>query len=344
MKRVIRQVKSHVRDVAGEGLRLSGLSSPAIWGAGRLTIVTFHRVLPPSLLAQYPMPGIAVTPDELDYFLRVYRHHYTVGTLHDMAGRHAAGERPRKPLLAVTFDDGQIDNYLFARPVLQAHGIKASFYVVTTAADANEMLWHDRMAFAVRSALATRRLGLSEWLADLGVPTGSEDLAAAAVAQAKQLTPAQRESRLHALDRLSGGIGRPEWDGMMNWEHLRQLQREGHEIGSHSQTHPILPLVEEQVLRAEILGSKARLEEQLDHEVTSFCYPNGDHDSRVVAEVCKAGYRYAVTTAYGLNPMGAPPFTMRRIDIQGRYGRNLKGDWASGALLMRLSGRLPGMC
>lgn len=343
MKRVLGKVKSHVRDAAGESLRVSGLTSPAIWGRGRLTIVTFHRVLPPSLLAQYPMPGIAVTPDELDYFLRVFRQHYVVGSLRDMADRHAAGGRADKPLLAVTFDDGQLDNYLFARPVLQAHGVKASFYVVAAAADANEILWHDRMAFAIRAAVAARRDGLAQWLAELGVSSDAEDPAMAAVAQAKRLTPAQREARQQTLDQLCGGEVRPDWDGMMNWDHLRQMQREGHEIGSHSHSHPILPLVDDEGLQNEIMGSKTRLEQQLGREVVSFCYPNGDHDARVVAAVRTAGYRYAVTTTYGLNSRGADVCTMRRIDIQGRYGRNLKGDWASGALLMRLSGRLPGM-
>ena len=66
MKPALRTIKSFVRDTVGETLRVSGLSSPALWANDRLTIVTFHRVLPPALLSGYPLPAIAVTPDELD--------------------------------------------------------------------------------------------------------------------------------------------------------------------------------------------------------------------------------------------------------------------------------------
>ncbi|MEZ5664499.1 MAG: polysaccharide deacetylase family protein [Burkholderiaceae bacterium] len=341
--RALRKVKSHVRDVAGEGLRMAGLTSPTLWARGKLSVVTFHRVLPPSLLAKYPIPGIAVTPDELDHFLRVFQKHYTVGPLSEMARRHGNGDVPAKPLLAVTFDDGQLDNFLFARPVLQARGVRASFYVVSDAADANRMLWPDRMAFAVRSAMEAGDIGLASWLDDMGVTADAADLPLAAVTQAKNLTPGERNRRLDELELLVGDRARPEWDGMMNWQQLRTLRIEGHEIGSHSASHPILPLVDDADLAHEVRSSKNHIEAQIGHEVRSFCYPNGDHDERVIEQVRRAGYDNAVTTRYGLNDGDASPYDLRRVDLQGRYGRNVKGQFSSGSLLIRMAGLLPGM-
>ena len=138
---------------------LTGLSSPALWARDQLTIVTFHRVLPPTMLAGYPLPAIAVTPEELDYFVGVFQKHYTVGSLHAMMQLQASGSHAGKPLLAITFDDGQIDNYLFARSVLQSREVRASFFVVSAAADDGEPLWHDRMAFAIHHALAQESAG-----------------------------------------------------------------------------------------------------------------------------------------------------------------------------------------
>jgi hypothetical protein len=76
--------------------------------------------------------------------------------------------------------------------------------------------------------------------------------------------------------------------------------------------------------------------------VHSFCYPNGDFDERVLSAVRKAGYLHAVSTRYGLNAADAGAFALRRIDIQGRFGRNARGKLASGAFMMRMSGMLPG--
>ncbi len=342
MKQRIKNIKSRLRDIVGEGLHVSGLASPQLWARNKLTIVTFHRVLPPDLLAEYPTPEIVVTPDELDHFVRVLRRHYAVGNLHEMSLRYQAGEASDKPLLAITFDDGQADNHRFARPVLQTHGVKASFFVVTEAIEGNEALWPDRMAYAIQRALDRSASGLREWLLGMGATPGAKDLPNAAVALAKRLTPEERDQRLHDLEKLVGGQVRPAWDGMMSWDQLRDLQREGHEIGSHSASHPILPLVPDTALDQEIEGSRATLEQRLDQTVRSFCYPNGDHDERVIQAVRKAGYQHGVSTQYGLNSADSEPLALRRVDIQGRFGRNTKGGFSSGPLMLRLSGLLPG--
>jgi peptidoglycan/xylan/chitin deacetylase (PgdA/CDA1 family) len=342
MKPAIRTIKSFVRDTVGETLRVSGLSSPALWANDRLTIVTFHRVLPPALLSGYPLPAIAVTPEELDHFVAVFQKHYTVGSLHAMMQLQASGGHVGKPLLAITFDDGQLDNFLFARPVLQSRGVQASFFVVSAAADDGELLWHDRMAFALHHALARECAGLDHWLKELGIGLGDTNLVAAAVMAAKRLTPAERALLIGRLEQLAGKPARPEWDGMMNRDHILQILGEGHEIGSHSSNHPILPLVDDDTLCDEVAGSRQRLEALVQQPVMSFCYPNGDHDDRVVLAVKQAGYTQAVTTRYGVNRRHTSPWTMRRIDLQGRYGRDSRGQFVEGALLVRLSGRMPG--
>lgn len=342
MNTAVRRIKSYVRDAVGETLRVAGLSSPALWAKDQLTIVTFHRVLPPALLSGYPLPAIAVTPEELDHFVGVFQKHYTVGSLHAMMQLQASGSHAGKPLLAITFDDGQLDNHLFARPVLKARGVRASFFVVSAAADDGELLWHDRMAFALHHALAQRCPGLDHWLMELGISTMRPDQVSSAVTAAKQLTPSERTSLIRRLEQLAGRPERPEWDGMMNRDQIRQMWEDGHEIGSHSSTHPILPLVGDDTLCDEVAGSRQRLEELVQQPVMSFCYPNGDHDDRVVLAVTQAGYAQAVTTRYGINHRDAAPWTMQRIDLQGRYGRDRRGRFVEGALLMRLSGRMPG--
>lgn len=342
MRPALRTIKSYVRDTAGEGLRVTGLSSPALWANDSLTVVTFHRVLPAAMLANYPLPAIAVTPEELDHFVGVFQKHYTVGSLTDMVHLHRSGSHDGKPLLAITFDDGQIDNYLFARPVLQSRGVRASFFVVSGAADDGELLWHDRIAFAIHHALAREPAGLDHWLQDLGIGDWESAPVAPAVTAAKALTPAERASLIQRLEQLAGKPPRPDWDGMMNWTHIRRMQEDGHEIGSHSASHPILPLVDDDTLTGEVSGSRKRLEEQLQQTIGSFCYPNGDHDERVEQAVRLAGYAQAVTTSYGINRRQAPAWTLRRIDLQGRFGRDSRGRFAEGALLVRLSGRMPG--
>jgi peptidoglycan/xylan/chitin deacetylase (PgdA/CDA1 family) len=231
---LVSYLKPKVRDLGAALLHRSTLLDPARLARDKLTIATFHRVLPERELIDYPMPGISVTPEELDWLLALFTKHYTVGTLGEMATRFTLGDRPDKPLLAITFDDGQRDNYRHARPILAAYGAHASFFVVADATEHNETLWHDRVAYALANALRAERVEANAFLARLGVAAHAADLVHACVARIKLMTPEQRDDTLAELEAIAGGPQRPEWDGMMSWDELKQMHSDGHEIGSHS--------------------------------------------------------------------------------------------------------------
>ena len=99
---------------------------------------------------------------------------------------------------------------------------------------------------------------------------------------------------------------------LMTPDAARRLIAEGFEVGSHSWTHPILPSLEADELDREIIDSKGYLEELLSHEVTSFCYPNGDNDERCIERAEAAGYDCAVSMACGANLIG----TSRRFQLK----------------------------
>jgi peptidoglycan/xylan/chitin deacetylase (PgdA/CDA1 family) len=329
-------VRALVRDLAASLLYGVGLTRPRRAAAGRAVIVTFHRVLLPSELADYPSPEIAVTPDELGWFLGFFRGHYRCGTLRDTMRRFH--EDPGRPLLAITFDDGQRDNHRHARPVLAAHGVHASFFVVARSAEHGEPLWHDRLGYGLRAWLDRARPQAAAWIRGIG----ASDLGGA-IQRTKALDPAGIATRVAEVEAALGGSAVPAWDGMMGWDELRELAAEGHEVGSHSLSHPILPLCNDLELGDEIAGSRRALEAALGTGVDSFCYPNGDHDDRVAAAVAAAGYRYAVTTSWGRVDRGSSPFRLRRCDIQGATARASTGALSTARLAWRLSGLHPGL-
>ena len=135
----------------------------------------------------------------------------------------------------------------------------------------------------------------------------------------------------------------PAWDGMMTWRQLRELAERGHEIGCHSYTHPILVHCDDQQLEREIVASRRRLEEELGVEVRSFCYPNGDHDSRVVSAVRRGGYELAVTTRWGSNGPTAEAFSLRRHDMVTENSLDRHGRLSAPRVAMRMAGFVRGV-
>ena len=312
-----RRIKNRVRDTLAWGLLRSGGSDPARQ-RDRLTIATFHRVLPSELRERYPYPGLAVTPEELDFFLTFFRARYTCGPLADVWERFELGEQPERPFLALTFDDGQRDNVDHALPVLRRHELRASFYLPAALIDEGASIWHDRAGFALRA---------------LGEPPSRIDARTEAL---KALSPAAREAEVSWLARLSGAEP-PPWARLMSWDDARELAREGHEIGSHSLRHPLLPQCDDGRLRAELVESKAWIEARIGRPVETFCYPNGDADERVAAATGAAGYRCAVTTTWGTNDRRSAPFLLRRCDMHPVHARGDDGLLSPARLQLRLS-------
>jgi peptidoglycan/xylan/chitin deacetylase (PgdA/CDA1 family) len=327
-----------IRDVGASALHWSGWSDPRRRLNGKLSIATFHRVLTESERKEYPLPGLAVTPEELAIVLASLAERFTCTTLADAAKRWAAGIEPERPLLALTFDDGQRDNLTRAAPVLDTLGLKATFFVVSSAAQSGTNLWHDRLVFGLTRASARQPEALHALLAELRPSsTASLDLAAL-VELAKTRFPgaAPREAWIARLEAAAGGPWRPGWDGMLDFADLRSLRQAGHEIGSHSLSHPLLPQCSDEELEREITGSKRDLERESGGSVSSFCYPNGSWNSRVLAGVRRAGYDCAVTTQHGWNGPGAEILALSRCDLSYVYCVDRAGRFSPARLAWRL--------
>lgn len=74
---------------------------------------------------------------------------------------------------------------------------------------------------------------------------------------------------------------------------LRQAVAAGHEVASHSMTHPQpFRTLSDGQLSAELADSRARLAEVTQTEIGGFRAPAWDVDARVLAAVHDAGYRY----------------------------------------------------
>jgi len=244
----------------------------------------------------------------------------------------------------MTFDDGYRDNHCYAAPILAERGLRATFFVITDLVGSPLAPWYDRLvrgwARSVRlpggpptDAMKLlrpddlRRCRLS------GPPTPRQ-----VVSQAKSLPPSVRAELLRRVESHAGPDEAQDVDQIMGWSELSSLAAAGHEIGSHSATHPILTQLDEPALMHEIHGSRSCLAERLGKPVVSFCYPNGDLDDRVVQAVSSAGYRYAVTTRSAINTPGANPHRLARRFIDQDRLSSLGGAPSATLFQAELSG------
>ncbi len=95
---------------------------------------------------------------------------------------------------------------------------------------------------------------------------------------------------------------------------LIRLRTLGFELGSHGMQHEPLVGDDEDLVRAEIVGSKVLLEERLGVTVDSFAYPYGAAPSAAAARLVRHTYKAACTTALAEATVESDPLELPRID------------------------------
>ena len=292
---------------------LMSLASPG-GRQGRLSTLIFHRVLPvPDPL--FPDEMDAGRFDELCGWLRQW---FNVLPLHEACLRLRDQSLPARAL-AITFDDGYADNHDVAMPILQRHGLCATFFVATGFLDGGRM-WNDTLIEAVRSTTAAVLHPTDSGIAGLNaLPLTSlaerRDAVRALLRACKYMAVAEREEATLALARAAG-VQLPQ-DLMMRSAQVQALHRAGMGVGGHTVNHPILARLELAQARAEMATGKARLEEIIQAPVALFAYPNGQPGQDYLADHARLardiGFEFAVTTAWGAGSSGADPYQIPRF-------------------------------
>ncbi|MEN9360179.1 MAG: hypothetical protein RL095_1714 [Verrucomicrobiota bacterium] len=107
-----------------------------------------------------------------------------------------------------------------------------------------------------------------------------------------------------------------EKSGYMCWPQLEDLVAAGHEIQSHSWSHPHLGKIPADLARVEMESSRRAIEEQLGITVTSLAYPFGDHNPEVRKMAESAGYTTAVSCYAGVTQSEKTRMHLQRITVQ----------------------------
>jgi peptidoglycan/xylan/chitin deacetylase (PgdA/CDA1 family) len=147
---------------------------------------------------------------------------------------------------------------------------------------------------------------------------GLEPLAANGF-RAIQFIVAGRIGQLDEWNRADGEVLAP----LMDAAQIKDWLAAGHQIGSHTLTHPFLTQLSPAMAREEISASKKKLEDLFGVAIKHFCYPYGDWNEHAQDLVSEAGYRTACTIGFGVNTLETPPHELLRVTARYRT-RNLR--------------------
>lgn len=261
--------------------------------------------------------GTAISTKLFEEQMRFVARHYRVVTL-DEAVKHLVDAASAETVLAITFDDGYQDNYRYAFPILRRYGLPATIFLTTGGLDSREPLWFEELGDAIKN---TSREFVD---IEIDVPrrfltrTASERLEAntGIYGLLRKLPDTDRRRWLEDILRQLGASRDGKWvDRMLTWDQVREMKRHGIDFGGHTVTHPFLSKVTPEQAAWEVSECKRRIEDEVQGGVSFFAYPSGRDED--IAEwnrdtLCRAGYRGAVTTKWGMNYQSVDRMDLRR--------------------------------
>lgn len=228
---------------------------------------------------------------------------------------------PRRSVI-VTFDDGYVNNLDIAVPILNATGVPGVFYVVSDSVDS------DRLPWFCRTYRAFNHTGLQIWKDSVSGESWSLQTEAhwrfarsLANRRCASLTGEEQEKMVAQIERELGIPCNPGVSGiMMSGKQLRRVVDAGHQIGSHTASHPNLAIIGKPELETELKQSREKLEEVMQREVVHFSYPNPvslykNWNDRTSVAIREAGYKTAVVSDSGTIQDDSNRFALRRIPV-----------------------------
>jgi len=222
----------------------------------------------------------------------------------------------------ITFDDGYLDNYEIAFPILRSHEAQGVFFLTTNMVGSCDVPWWDHIAYLVKTA-RKRRFQLrypSDLIVNLDEKGLTESLRT--ILWHYKLPGNSDPARfIRELEEESKGDKPPRTQRrFLNWDEAREMSRGGMTMGSHSHSHAMLSQLSTDQQREELTKSRAILKAQLGVETNTLAYPVGIRDSftnQTQKIAREAGYRAAFSFYGGTNlPGKTMPYDVRRIGIE----------------------------
>jgi peptidoglycan/xylan/chitin deacetylase (PgdA/CDA1 family) len=284
--------------------------------AGGTLVLLYHRVTD----LRCDPHGLAVRPDRFAAHCEILKKHCDVVRL--------CQANPSRRQVAITFDDGYVDNAGAARDILTAADLPATFFVTIGRVGQPGQAWWDRLAqifleSEITAGTIDLEIGRRRLWADIRSPAARERAHLAVFWRLRSLPQAEIESALSGIERQLGvrSFDR-ETHRWMTIAELRTLcDNESFDIGAHTLTHPFLPSIPVDQQWQEIHGSREAVEELLGTRSTLFSYPYGGPDAvgtNAMELVRKAGYTIACTTSGGI---------ARADSDRLLIPRNVVGNW-----------------
>jgi peptidoglycan/xylan/chitin deacetylase (PgdA/CDA1 family) len=202
-----------------------------------------------------------------------------------------------KPNVALTFDDGYRNNYLYAKPILEAAKVCGTFYITGLNTTADNILWADYLNIV--STLTEQIISIDgEKFAQRNGKYHSLDTGKNlySIIKDERANYEYKQLMMRAFFNIQDFRKNSEFDDywkLMSDEEIIQCGNSKYiEIGSHGFLHNNLGTISLDLATKEISDSKNYLENLTQKGIVSIGYPDGSYTRETLDAAEKIGFLY----------------------------------------------------
>ncbi|MBC8473955.1 MAG: polysaccharide deacetylase family protein [Candidatus Omnitrophica bacterium] len=274
-------------------------------GGPKLLIFTYHKISSDSSNHEY----LTVPEDIFEQQIRFIKTNFKPVSMSEGLRILRQGG-PSGIYAAINIDDGYMDNYLHAYPVLKKYNMPATIFLTTDYIGKEHVFWWDRVFNVKKERYETD--SINSMLMEKGEK--------------------ERESFIDELEKEHSVTEGPRPCAMLGWNEIREMNNGLISFGAHTKTHRNLCLLGDDEVRRELVDSKSIIEENLGQEVKEFAYPFGRLDGRIRRLTQEAGFKCARTTSGGLNTKDTDRFLLNWIGMDPIPKISLFSVWVASNL------------
>jgi len=304
--------------MAAEALRRTGVLAllESIRSRPGLLIITHHRV-GNAAATRFDRAIFSASADSLDQQLKYFNRHLNIVGGEELEAIATGQQKLTRMNVAITFDDGYLDDYRTTFDVLKSNNCTGSFFLVPEYVGTSTVPWWDEIAYLVRNTERSR-LTLTYPVPLAVTLTADRESAIRTVLRHYKLPENHDGQRLLEELREQASCELPSVGRrFITWEEAREMKAAGMTIGSHTQTHRILGQLPPEEQLWELSQSRQIIEQNIGAPVTSVAYPvgiRGAFDANTERITRELGYNVGFSFYGGVNtPQHMQPTNLLRM-------------------------------
>lgn len=265
---------------------------------------------------------LAVTPENFEAQLKILKEKHAVIAIDELTD-NLKRKKVKRKTIAITFDDGYVNNFTVAKPLLEGIEMPASFFITDNNLVSQQPFWWDELEHIIIHAEQLPQMFLLNVEGfDLNFNLNDEAILNDTLKVKHQhfvayepptlraelyfklwqlMSPLRKEKQSELLQNIKDWAGIKssdlEIEKCMSLEQLRAMASNRlYTIGGHTRSHPALSHHSKKVQLEEVSTNKAFLEKELNQQIQFFAYPSGNFNDVSIEVMQDLGYEAAFTT------------------------------------------------